>query len=160
MSIMKEYLKEIYARCKKWIVGWWNLTPHFVVGNPNDPYMLRWYIIPRNDLCCIYLHKFLKSDDDRAMHDHPWWSISFLLSGSYIEHNARGKKEYTPGSIIVRNAIDPHRVELHDTKPCWTLFITGRRIREWGFHCPQGWVGWKDFTKPGFPGQPGKGCDQ
>ena len=40
--------------------------PHFVIGGADDPYMLRWYLIPRNRRFNIYLHKFLRDDDDRA----------------------------------------------------------------------------------------------
>lgn len=43
--------------------------PHFVIGNADNPYMLRWFILPRNRLFNIYLHKFLRDDDDRALHD-------------------------------------------------------------------------------------------
>ena len=44
--------------------------------------------------------------------------------------------------------------------PCWSLFLFGPRIREWGFHCPErGWVHWEEFTKPGRPGEIGRGCD-
>jgi hypothetical protein len=45
--------------------------PDFVIGG-DSPYMLRWWIIPRNKFFNIYLHRFLRSDDDRALHDHPW----------------------------------------------------------------------------------------
>jgi hypothetical protein len=49
--------------------------------------MRRWWVIPRNKFFNIYLHHFLHSDDDRALHDHPWWNVSILLrSGSYVEH--------------------------------------------------------------------------
>src|SRR5690606_11465174 len=45
-------------------------------------------------------------------------------------------------------------------QPCWTIFITGPRIRRWGFHCARrGWVDFADFTKPGATGQMGAGCD-
>ena len=33
--------------------------PDFVIGGHDDPYMLRWWIIPRNRFFNIYLHKFL-----------------------------------------------------------------------------------------------------
>ena len=59
-----------------------------------------------------------------------------------------------------------HRIELtaDATGPlfpgCWTLFLFGPTVREWGFHCPQrGWVHWRDFTAPGKPGEIGPGCD-
>lgn len=59
--------------------------PDVILGRPEDPYMLRWWVIPRNPFLNIYLHKFMRSDDDRALHDHPWASMSFLLTGSYLE---------------------------------------------------------------------------
>lgn len=60
--------------------------PDFVVGKPDDPYLLRWWVIPRNRWFNIYLHVFMRSDDAEALHDHPWWNISFLLDGTYTEH--------------------------------------------------------------------------
>ena len=36
-------------------------------------------------------------------------------------------------------------------KPAWTLFITGKKQREWGFHCPKGWMHWEKFTEGGTP---------
>ena len=46
--------------------------PDFIVGGKDNPYLLRWFVIPRNPVFNIYLHRFLRSDDDRALHDHPW----------------------------------------------------------------------------------------
>lgn len=34
--------------------------PDFVIGDPANPYLLRWYVIPRNKVFNIYLHKFCK----------------------------------------------------------------------------------------------------
>src|SRR5271156_1916144 len=59
--------------------------PDFIVGGKEFPYMRRWWIIPRNRVFNIYLHHFLRSDDDRALHDHPSWNISFILEGAYTE---------------------------------------------------------------------------
>lgn len=33
----------------------------------------------------IRAHTILRSDHDRALHDHPWWSISIVLKGGYWE---------------------------------------------------------------------------
>lgn len=44
--------------------------------------------------------------------------------------------------------------------PCWTLFVTGPRIRNWGFHCPNGWVRWEAFTPPADKGSVGRGCGE
>lgn len=139
-------------------------NPDFIIGSDEDPYMRRWWVIPRNKVFNIYLHHFLHSDDDRALHDHPWWNCSILLKGSYVEHtiNAGGvnvRTEYRAGNVKPRRAIAAHRVELTDG-PCWSLFITGPVIRQWGFHCPSvGWRHWKVFTSPEAKGKIGRGCE-
>jgi hypothetical protein len=138
--------------------------PDVVIGGAADPYMRRWWLIPRNRFFNIYLHHFMRSDDDRALHDHPWWNLSVLLRGRYIEHtiSAGGinqKVERCAGQMKFRGAKTAHRIELVDG-PCWTLFITGPRLRDWGFHCRLGWVPWQQFTKPENPGEVGRGCGE
>ena len=132
--------------------------PDFVVGGKENPYLLRWWIIPRNRFLNIYLHKFLRDDDDRALHDHPWWSLSLTLAGQYVEQDDHGRRTYRRGAIRLRPATYRHRIELVEQQPAWTLFVTGPRVREWGFHCPQGWRHWKDFvSKDGT--EIGNGCN-
>lgn len=153
--------------------------PDFVIGGPDRPYLRRWFVLPRNPLFNVYLHQFLRSDDDRALHDHPWlFNLSWLLSGEYIEHTIRagGVGVRTPrraGDLKFRWGPAPHRVELLTIAdfvrtqpdnatplPCWTLFITGPRVRQWGFHCPEaGWIHWRRFTAAADPGAAGLGCD-
>jgi len=154
-------------------------APDFVIGGKDDPYLLRWRLLPRNRFFNLYLHKFVRDDDDRALHDHPWWFFSFVLSGQYVEiveHSLRpaglhpsvnwpsfasiDRGQY---SLAFRRAKHRHRVvlardEFGRPKPCWTLVLTGPRVREWGFWCPRGFVHWKDFTKPGDSGEIGRGC--
>lgn len=161
--------------------------PDFVVGadNPDGAYLRRWWLIPRNRFFNVYLHQFLRDDDDRALHDHPWPWCSILLDGGYVEHTiAAGgvhkRQERYAGSIKVSGPWRAHRVELmpawwlnpdldaafdqyeaspEEKAPCWTLFITGPRLRRWGFHCAeQGWVDYEKFTAPGRPGEVGPGC--
>lgn len=148
--------------------------PDFVIGGIWQPYLLRWFVIPRNKVFNVYLHCILRSDDDRALHDHPWWNLSIILSGSYrevmpdftgaptiftrIADLATRSRVLRPGSVRLRAPSDSHRLEVVDG-PVWTLFITGPRVREWGFHCPQGWKHWRLFTNPRDSGQIGPGCD-
>lgn len=141
---------------------WPQRPPDFIIGGETDPYLLRWYVIPRNRWLNIYLHEFRRSDDDRALHDHPWWNVSILLRGSYIEHRIRDggihtRTRRTAGAIVLRSARSAHRIEL-DAGPCRTLFITGPKIRDWGFHCLTRWVPWQEFTDPNHPGRVGPGC--
>ncbi|APQ42187.1 hypothetical protein PBI_MRMAGOO_84 [Mycobacterium phage MrMagoo] len=142
--------------------------PDLVLTRDNGTvYLNRWHVIPRNRFFNVYLHQFLGSDDDRALHDHPWWFASLVLKGGYWEHHEdcwmtwRGR-----GSFAIRRAKTAHRVELDTTvdyeaiqdgvpflelqrreKPAWTLVFTGPKIRSWGFHCPQGWIHWRRFDK-------------
>jgi hypothetical protein len=137
--------------------------PSIYIGGPADPYLIRWTLLPRNPIFNVYLHKFMRSDDDRALHDHPWCSMSVLIRGRYREHTiAKGgihkRREYGTGSVIFRLGGNAHRVEVDE--PVWTLFFIGPRYRDWGFHCPeQGWIHWQAFTVPGDEGSIGLGCE-
>lgn len=130
-------------------------APDFIIG---DNYLRRWWIIPRNEGCNVYLHEINRSDDDRALHDHPWDNTSFLIAGSYIEHTPESHFVREAGSTIERKATDAHRLEVADGSPAISLFMTGPKLREWGFHCPQGWRLWSDFVDARDSGQIGRGC--
>ena len=155
------------------------------MGGIDRPYLRRWWLIPRNPLLNIYLHQFLRSDDDRALHDHPWPSLSLMLRGRLMEHTFaepiyRRRLRFiratnvgeapkikthvdliTAGSIRFRGAGFSHRLELPAGEQCWTLFITGPTLRAWGFWC-EGvrWVHWRTFTdtRDGVS-TTGKGCE-
>jgi hypothetical protein len=146
---------------------WWqrlsqSRLPDFIVGEEPKPYLRRWWVMPRNALFNIYLHQFLRSDDDRALHDHMYFNVSFILEGMYIEHTiAQGgvnyQKSYYAGNLRFRLPWTAHRIEIDS--PCWSLFITGPRIRQWGFHCPKGWRHWKEFVSDRNYGKIRKGCE-
>ena len=142
--------------------------PHQIIPSADDPYLLRWYIIPRNRVLNVYLHKFMRSDDDRALHDHPWWFISLMLRGRYDEVTEAGVRRRRAGSIAFRPAEWRHRVALIRQGlplagqvwevPCWTLIVTGRNRRTWGFWCPprgrnpfarERFIPWQEFGDAG-----------
>lgn len=133
--------------------------PDFVIGGGERPYLRRWYVIPHNRVCNVYLHHFLRSDDDRALHTHPWANLSILLRGAYREHTpGGGVSDLTAGHWKFRRSGNmAHRIEL-TAGPCWTLFVTGPKYQEWGFLCPRGFVHWKEFTAADDEGSVGKGC--
>jgi hypothetical protein len=156
--------------------------PDVIIGGKDKPYLLRWHVIPRNRFFNIYLHNFLRDDDDRALHDHPWISCSIILRGGYLEHQPQGVFSRKAGRVYFRWATQAHRIELHrgywccwdssvwhpdsnaPVRPTWTLFITGPKVREWGFHCSKGWVHWKTFCSPhdttvAETGLLGRGCE-
>lgn len=161
--------------------------PDFIIGGADRPYMLRWWLMPRNPLFNVYVHCFVRDDDDRALHDHPWPWCSVLLRGTYIEHTiAAGgihqRRVRHAGSVKFALPSRAHRVELlpdyegietgsmawvqarrgeGPRRRCWTLFFVGPRVRAWGFHCPErGWVRWQDFVAKDDIGAVGPGCGE
>jgi hypothetical protein len=134
--------------------------PDFSIGPKGDRYMLRWWVIPRNRWFNIYLHRFLHDDEDRALHDHPWVSCSYILWGNYIEHLANGVCLRREGSLTFRWATTAHRISLiRDEVTPISLFVTGPVVRVWGFHCPKGWIPWNIFTDTTDKGSIGRGCE-
>ena len=133
----------------------------FVVGSGDNPYLLRWYVVPRNRFFGVYLHRFMRSDDDRALHDHPKDNVSLILSGQYREHFADGTVRLRRrGRVVARCAETAHRIELIDNRPAVSLFLTGPMRREWGFLCPQGWRHWSEFVSVRDGGNDiGRGCE-
>lgn len=152
-----------------------NRQPDFVIGGQERPYLRRHFLIPRNPVFNVYVHEFLRSDDDRALHDHPWlFNASWLLEGDYMEwkpsdgdHRGHIRPVFfvrREGEFKFRWGRAPHRIQLRKLagvlQPCWTVFITGPRLWQWGFYCDRGWVHWKRFTAPQDSGAIGRGCDQ
>jgi hypothetical protein len=169
--------------------------PDFTIGPPEEKYCLRWWVIKRNRWFNIYLHLFNHDDEDRALHDHPWMSCSWLLKTGYYEVLGKRSPDGTttfpdetrkvwrrPGALVFRRASSPHRIVLERRQqplfgefkdrhpvgpdvsrlvpvPAISLFITGPVVRDWGFHCPKGWVPWQRFTDSRDKGLVGKGCE-
>lgn len=144
--------------------------PDFIIGDPARPYMRRWWIIPRNEGCNVYLHEILRSDDDRAGHDHPWFNTSFVIEGGYEEAVffkqtpwiEAYREQRKAGDVVHREAGDTHRLIVPGGGRCVSLFMTGPKVREWGFWCPNDggrFVPWREFTGGERGELVGKGCD-
>lgn len=172
---------KVFKRVPNWLLRKLLRNWHVEVGGrdrdvriPGDPgidaYMLRWWKIKRNAFFNIYYHLVLRSDEDAALHDHPWWNFSIVLEGGYYEHLIREggvheKTWYPAGSVrFRRSGAFAHRLELmrvHSSgaelppgsktgfeMPVKTIFITGPALRRWGFHDPQnGWVDAYDWDE-------------
>lgn len=54
------------------------------VGREECPYLRRW-VLNLGRLGSIRLHHWYASDDDRALHDHPWWFATLVLKGGYAD---------------------------------------------------------------------------
>lgn len=149
------------ADMRRWAQEIMRREPDFLIGPDRaNPYIRRWYVVPRNPWCDVYLHEILHSDDDRALHDHPWANRSVLIEGGYVEHMPDGRYARFAGDVVDRPAEALHRLVLPEGARAVSLFMTGPKVREWGFACPQGWVHWADFVDPANPGLPGRGCGE
>ncbi len=134
--------------------------PNLWIGDPGDPYLLRWWVIPRNRVLNVYLHCILRSDDDRALHDHPWPFVSIILRNGYVEHRfddpdwrsdpqRRVRTRMThhgERAVVFRLPRTPHRLQILPDSWAMTLVITGPVIRPWGFWCPQGWRDSREYA--------------
>lgn len=126
--------------------------PDEVIG---DRYLRRWHMY-RGPLSNLYLHLYLGSDPTPCLHDHPWPSFSLCLKGVLRElRNGPGGDGQTatmrPGTVSFRSPRLAHRLELV-TAPAITLFLTGPRVRHWGWHHPRGWIHWQSAQRIGADG--------
>lgn len=119
-----------------------------VIRDPEtgDPYLIRWTLLS-TPLFGLKLHRVLREDWARDLHDHPWWFFSIVLRGGYVE--------VIGGSHIRRvrfwnwkRSTDAHRIVRVEPNT-WTLVITGRKSREWGFWPARGWVQWEQYLREG-----------
>lgn len=122
-----------------------------------EGYMERYWLIPYNRIgIAVRIHHILRSDHDRAFHDHPWRYLTIILRGGYTEVRPRydrsgiylgpTRRWYGPGSVIIRSARSWHRLELLSGETTWTLFITGPKRQGWGFRPnPTTKVPWRQY---------------
>ena len=126
------------------------------------PLLTRYFLI-QTRWFALYLHHLHVSDEDRALHDHPWSFLTFLLSSGYYEHVVEPcltydsyHGEWRPDTLHVRRwrrrfsllwrpAEWQHRLEL--VKPTWTLVLRLSRRRQWGFITKNGWQDWIAYGK-------------
>ena len=103
--------------------------------------MRRWVLL-RTPWLQVVVHQILKADPP-GLHDHPWWNVSVVLRGKLYENRADDARILTPGCVVFRRATDGHKLTPLGG-PVWTLFITGRARRLWGYRRtnPDRWVPW------------------
>lgn len=100
------------------------------LGLPSCPYVIRWRL--ETPWFSIRLHHWLAPDDDRAKHDHPWSFTTFVLKGGYTDSSPDGDDHLRAPAIRHRKATHQHTV-FPDPGGCWTVIVTGPKIRNWGF---------------------------
>ncbi|MCB1875406.1 MAG: hypothetical protein KDH88_05470 [Chromatiales bacterium] len=115
-----------------------SLPCRIINGDDGQPYLERYYLF-RLGGWTVYLHRFVASDPDRGLHDHPWSrAFGVLLSGGYRElrlgpQNQIRERRLGPGRFNLVKGEDFHRILLSPGERAWTLFAHGPRTKGWGF---------------------------
>lgn len=148
----------------RWLRRWfcrvvYRRHPDVIIGHAHEPYLKRWMLFQYGFACNIYFHMIERSDDDRALHDHPWHFISIILLNGYEEITKSGSRFHPSGSMRFHHARHAHRLVI-DAGFTWTIVIRGPSFRRWGFYCKKGWVYWRDFVDPKNTGLHGAGCGE
>lgn len=137
--------REMIEKFLFWITGF---LPCRLINDGERPYLERYYIGTLFGWR-FYFHRFVGSDPDRGLHDHPWRkAYSLILSGWYWEETRSGIRKVrwfnsltgdTFHRVVLPCASDgrqPDRVCVmtHGVSPCWTLFMhTDKDVKPWGF---------------------------
>ena len=114
----------------------------------DSEYILRLHIV-KTPWFAVCLHWIRKPDAEPYLHDHPVSFLSIVLRGQYAELRASGDGDvghrvHRWYNIIRARRTDRHRI-IFTRSNTLTLCFMGPKTREWGFHMPEGWVGWKDY---------------
>lgn len=134
-----------------------SFLPFREISDGDTPYLERYYIATLFGWR-FYLHRFVGSDPDRGLHDHPFAkAYSLILSGWYFEETRSGTRKVRWSNSLTGDTF--HRVVLPTLvyfpvwpgraesapKPCWTLFMhKAGSVKPWGFLRPP-------LTPPTYP---------
>lgn len=140
-------------RIIEWLIETAKKKPYFHL----DGYMHRYWLVRETRFGGIRIHHILRSDDDRAFHDHRGHFIAIILRGGYTEvtpnfnrgmYFGQSRKYYGAGSVLFRKATAWHRLEIEPGTTVWTMFLIGPRIQEWGFLLlPYKKIHWRDYLR-------------
>lgn len=97
----------------------------------------------------FYLHRFVRPDAGRDLHDHPWpLAFGLVLWGGYWEERLQ-HLDPDKGPVVVQRPVRPWRpnliraMDFHRitavVEGTWTLFGHRRRCKGWGFLCVDPW---------------------
>ncbi len=94
----------------------------------------------------ICVHWLNAPDPEPYLHDHPVSFLSIILRGSYSEWRGsfQNMKLHHWFNFIL--ATDAHTIK-RVAPGTVTLCFMGPKVREWGYHTPDGWVYWKDYNR-------------
>lgn len=158
-------MRKFYFQIPNWMKL--SLKPDLIIpaDGEEEDYLHRWWVLPRNPIFNIYVHKVMYSDLDPHIHDHPWTSVGIILKGEYLEEYCRNPHLVPPESLYLmyvgyrtlkrfrpvwRSPNFAHRLLLKEgtVGPVWTLFMTGPHRNDWGFYMKDGeWISHHNYKR-------------
>lgn len=112
----------------------------------------RWRILSTKYLS-IYIHEIFKADEDVHMHDHPWNYKSYVLSGIFLEESFDTSQKYSKFRVlekhhsVERTASVFHTIKNIFTDKVVTLFVTGKKYKDWGYLVDGKWIQHEEYRK-------------
>ena len=148
-----------------WLIRRAQRTPYFhITGADGSVYMERYWLFNPYDkvqksrwrgwLPSIRLHRIVREDRDRHLHDHPWDARTVILRGWYIEERrvestlfkelvARYRRR--AGDTATLRFGEYHRSDEGSSGGVWTLCITFKYRCTWGFLVDGKKVPWREY---------------
>lgn len=81
----------------------------------------------------VYLHRLDAPNEHAECHDHPWHFWTAIFINGYREFIRGRWHKRRPLSVLYRPALSLHNTVTEKGKPSWSLIVTSRRVRPWGF---------------------------
>ena len=158
-----------------WLINRAKRTPYTHITSPSGTvYMERYWLFnpypPESSgkrpwwkfPISVRLHRILRQDDDRHLHDHPWNARTVILQGWYAERRPYANEPMPPDATMISydagfeltrhvgytgqlRFCQYHRITAVAPGGVWTLFITGRYRGTWGFHVDGVKVPWREY---------------
>lgn len=101
----------------------------------------------------IRLHHINRPDNDRDLHNHPFYYRTFVLDGYYSEvrRDRKGVPSYwqilTAGKSSTGGIEMWHRIDDVSPQGVWTFFCMGPNHDEWGFDTDDGYIESKAYFR-------------
>ena len=121
-----------------------------------DVYLLRLWLF-KTPLFAAMLHWIIKPDWARALHDHPWWFVAFVLRGGYdetvFEADGRTERHRHIRWFNFKPAGPGGAHRIHYARPgTITLVFRGRKKHCWGFYPESGFVEAREYSRTFYGG--------
>jgi hypothetical protein len=144
---MRLFKKHVTDNPRRWeICKWWIIPQRDELGEETGSLYIERFFFIRTPLMQLFINFFHREDRDVHLHDHPWWFISFIFRGVYIEQMKRGSRVRRWWNVCGKHSF--HKISWISPRTA-TLVLTGPKTKEWGFLTETGWVRWDQYLHSG-----------